>query len=225
MKSVGIELPDGQVIKSFQEGRSYKYLGILDADKFLEQKIKLNVSKEYIWKLRTVLKSKLNGRNLVCGVNTLAVSVLRYSATFVSWRKSELQDIFMEPVFIELLIRNKINHLLGVIFLSTSLWIIISFTTILWTLLNNFLIENKPSVISGDFKPNLINYTQNRPVNPFLENIWSNNFISHVTLPTRITKKSVALIDHIFTNNEHNLLAVECFPSTYNISEGIQVSN
>ena len=100
MKSVGIELPDGQVIKSFQEGRSYKYLGILDADKFLEQKIKLNVSKEYIWKLRKVLKSKLNSRNLVCGVNTWAVSVLRYSATFVSWRKSELQDIFMEPVFI-----------------------------------------------------------------------------------------------------------------------------
>ena len=225
MKSVGIELPDGQVIKSFQEGWSYKYLGILDAYKFLEQKIKLNVSKEYIWKLRKVLKSKLNSRNLVCGVNTWAVSVLRYSATFVSWRKSELQDIFMEPVFIELLIRNKINHLVGVIFLSTSLRIIISFTTILWTLLNNFLIENKPSVISGDFKPNLINYTQNRPVNPFLENILPNNFISHVTLPTRITEKSVALIDHIFTNNEHNLLAVECFPLTYDISEWIQVSN
>ena len=48
VKSVGIELPDGQVVKSFQEGGSYKYLGILDADKFLEQKIKLNVSKEYI---------------------------------------------------------------------------------------------------------------------------------------------------------------------------------
>ena len=35
-KSVGIELPDGKVIKSFQEGESCKYLGILGADKFLE---------------------------------------------------------------------------------------------------------------------------------------------------------------------------------------------
>ena len=48
VKSVGIELPDGKVIKSLQEGESYKYLGILEADKLLEQKMKLNVSKEYI---------------------------------------------------------------------------------------------------------------------------------------------------------------------------------
>ena len=31
VKSVGIELPDGKVIKSLQESESYKYLGILEA--------------------------------------------------------------------------------------------------------------------------------------------------------------------------------------------------
>ena len=92
VKSVGIEFPDGKVIKSLQEGETYKYLGILEADKFLEEKIKLNVSEEYIRRIRKVLKSKLNGRNLVHAVNTWAVSLLRYSATFVSWRKSELQE-------------------------------------------------------------------------------------------------------------------------------------
>ena len=51
----------------------------------------MNVSKEYIRRLRKILKSKLNGRNLVCGVNTWAVSLSRYTAAFVSWRKSELQ--------------------------------------------------------------------------------------------------------------------------------------
>ena len=61
------------------------------ADKFLEEKMKLNISKEYIRRLRKVLKSKLNGENLLHGVNTWAVSLLRYSAAFVSWRKSELQ--------------------------------------------------------------------------------------------------------------------------------------
>ena len=39
------------------------------------------------------MKSKLNGGNLVRGVNTWAVSLLRYAAAFVSWRKSELQAI------------------------------------------------------------------------------------------------------------------------------------
>ena len=32
VKSVGIEFPDGRVIKTLQEGESYKYLGILEAD-------------------------------------------------------------------------------------------------------------------------------------------------------------------------------------------------
>ena len=78
------------MFKSLQEGQSYKYLGILEADKFLEEKMKLNVSKEYITRIRKVLKSKVNGGNLICGVNTWVVSLLRYSAAFVSWRKSEL---------------------------------------------------------------------------------------------------------------------------------------
>ena len=86
-------VPDGKVIKLLQEGETYKYLGILQAHKFLEEKMKLNVSKEYIRRLRKVLKSKLNGAKLVRGVNTWAVSLLRYSAAFVSWRKGELQVI------------------------------------------------------------------------------------------------------------------------------------
>ena len=93
LKSVGIELPDGKVVKSLQEGESYKYLGILEADKFLEEKMKFNVSKEYIRRLRKVLKSKLNGGDLFRGDNTWEVSLLRYSEAFVSWRKSELQAI------------------------------------------------------------------------------------------------------------------------------------
>ena len=39
------------------------------------------------------MKSKLNRGNLVCGINAWAVPLLRYSAAFVSWRKSELQAI------------------------------------------------------------------------------------------------------------------------------------
>ena len=93
VKSVGIELLDGKVIKSLQEGESYKYLGILEADKFLEKKMKLNVSKEYIRRLRNVLKSKLTDGNLVRGVNTWVASLLRYSAAFATWGKRELQAI------------------------------------------------------------------------------------------------------------------------------------
>ena len=49
----------------------------------------MTVLKEYIRRLRKVLKSKLNSGNLVCGVITWALSLLRYLAAIVSWRKSE----------------------------------------------------------------------------------------------------------------------------------------
>ena len=52
--------------------------------------MKLKVSKEYFKKLKTVLKSRLNGGNLVQGVNTWAVLHLRYSAVFIGRRKCEL---------------------------------------------------------------------------------------------------------------------------------------
>ena len=48
VKLVGIELPDGRVIKSLQEGESYKYLGILEVDRFLREEMKLKVPKEYL---------------------------------------------------------------------------------------------------------------------------------------------------------------------------------
>ena len=90
-KIVKSELPDGKVIKSLQKDESYKYLGILEAERFLGEEMKLKVSKEYFRRLKKVLKSKLNGGNLVQGVNTWAVPLLRYSAAFISWGKSEFR--------------------------------------------------------------------------------------------------------------------------------------
>ena len=54
VKSVGIELPDGKVFKSLQEGESYKYLGTLEAERFLGEEMKLKVSKEYFKMLKKV---------------------------------------------------------------------------------------------------------------------------------------------------------------------------
>ena len=39
------------------------------------------------------MKSKLNGWDLVQGINTWAVSILKYSAAFIRWRKCEVQTI------------------------------------------------------------------------------------------------------------------------------------
>ena len=49
------------------------------------------------------------------------------------------------------------------------------------------------------------NTQKSRGVNQFLENILSNNFIPHITLPTKVTEKSAILNEKIFTKNyKHN---------------------
>ena len=53
--------------------------------------MKMKVSKGYFMRLKNVLKSKLTGGNLIQGVNTWAVSLLRYSTAFISRKKGELQ--------------------------------------------------------------------------------------------------------------------------------------
>ena len=52
--------------------------------------------------------------------------------------------------------------------------------------------------------------------NQFLEKILSNNFIPQITLHTRITEKTAALIDNIFTNSyKHNCNCVSGNITTY----------
>ena len=57
------------------------------------------------------------------------------------------------------------------------------------TVLEEFTLENKPSIITGHFNLNLNKYMQNTGVNQFLEKILSNNFIPQITPPTKITEK------------------------------------
>ena len=60
VKSEGIKLPDGEVMKQVgQEG--YTYLGIIELDKIKEAEMKEKITKEYKRRQRLILKSKLKG--------------------------------------------------------------------------------------------------------------------------------------------------------------------
>lgn len=89
----GIELPDGKTLKALKEGESYKYLGILEADKIKNTEMKSKVRTEYLRRVRKILQSKLNGGNLIKGINTWAVSLLRYSSAFLDWNVDELREM------------------------------------------------------------------------------------------------------------------------------------
>ena len=93
VKSDGIQLPNYKIIKSLEEGDSYKYLGVLEADKVMVNEMKDKVKKEYYGRVRKALETKLNSGNVFKAINTWAVSVVRYSAAFLGWSRLQLEEI------------------------------------------------------------------------------------------------------------------------------------
>ena len=83
VKSDGIKLPDGKEMKSLNEGDGYKYLGVTEADEIKKKEMKEKVGKEYKRRIRKILETKLSGENVIKGINTWAISLLRYSAAFL----------------------------------------------------------------------------------------------------------------------------------------------
>ena len=89
----GISLCDGSLIKAFIEGAGYKYLGMLQADQIRYTEMKEKVKAKYLRRFCKIFKTKLNGGNKIKGINTWAVSLLRYSAAFIDWNYTKLTQL------------------------------------------------------------------------------------------------------------------------------------
>ena len=92
-RSEGIQLPNDELIKNIEEGEGYKYLGILESDGFKNTEMKEKIRKEYLRRIKKILKSKLNSGNVVAAINSRAVAVIRYGAGLIKWTKDELRTI------------------------------------------------------------------------------------------------------------------------------------
>ena len=85
----GMELPNQDKIRTLEEKETYKYLGILEADTIKQVDMKEKVMKEYLRRTRKLLETKLCSRSLIKGINTWAVSLVRYSGLFLKWTRKE----------------------------------------------------------------------------------------------------------------------------------------
>ena len=83
----GIELPNQDKIRTLAENETYKYLGILEADTIRQVEMKNKIEKEYLSRTRKLLETKLSSRNLIKGINTWAVLLIRYSGPFLKWTR------------------------------------------------------------------------------------------------------------------------------------------
>ena len=98
---------NGQTIKEVDD-EGYKYLGILELDKFKEREMKDIFRTEYLRRFKLVMKSQLNGKNKIKAANNWAVSLTRYRARTIKWNKEELQEI--DRKFRKIMTMNKELH-------------------------------------------------------------------------------------------------------------------
>ena len=83
--TVGIQLPDENNIKDIDE-TGYKYLGIIEGEEIKHQEMKEEIKKEYLKRLKAMLKSKLNSGSTGKAINSWAMPVIRNSVGIVDWK-------------------------------------------------------------------------------------------------------------------------------------------
>ena len=87
-----MELPNQEKIRTLGENETYKYLGILEVDTTKQMEMKDKIQKEYYRRTRKLLETKLSCRNLIKGINTWVVTLVRYSGPFLKWTWDELKQ-------------------------------------------------------------------------------------------------------------------------------------
>ena len=89
----GMELPNHDKIRTLGENETYKCLGILDADTIKQVEMKDKILNEYLRRTRKLPETKLSSINLIKGINTWAVLLVRYSGPFLKWTRDELKQM------------------------------------------------------------------------------------------------------------------------------------
>ena len=80
-------------IRTFGKKETYKYFGILEADTIKQIEMKDKIKKQYLRRTRKLLETKLSVRNPIKGINTWAVSLVRYLGLLLKWTREELKQM------------------------------------------------------------------------------------------------------------------------------------
>ena len=78
-----MELPNQDKIRTLGEKKTYKYLDILEADTIKQVEMKDQIQKEYLRRTRKLLETKVSCRDLIKGINTWTVPLVRYTGPFL----------------------------------------------------------------------------------------------------------------------------------------------
>ena len=65
----------------------------MQSNQVLCNEMKEKVRAEYKRRVKKVLRSELNGGNMISAINTWAVPLIRYSAPFLEWQRDEIKEM------------------------------------------------------------------------------------------------------------------------------------
>lgn len=80
-------------IRQLNLDETYKYLGMEENEGVRHKLVKEKVKKEYIRRVRSVLKTQLSAKNKISAIGALAVPVLQYGFAVLDWNITEIRAL------------------------------------------------------------------------------------------------------------------------------------
>lgn len=84
---------DERDIEQLQPDELYKYLGMMQSKKTEHSKIKDEITKNFSTRLKKLMKTHLNSRNLTKAINTFAIPILTYSFGIINWSNTDIEAL------------------------------------------------------------------------------------------------------------------------------------
>lgn len=92
-EETNVEMLDGETVGNLTRDETYKYLGFQQNTRLDHTVIKKHLREEYQHRLRLLLRTNLNSKNLFKAINTFAVPILTYSFGIIKWTETDLEGV------------------------------------------------------------------------------------------------------------------------------------
>jgi hypothetical protein len=84
---------DADTMEAMNEDDVYKYLGHMQSKQISHTQMKQKLGKEYLNRTKSILKTKLNGKNTIKAINTYATPVLTFSYGIPKWTPTDSENL------------------------------------------------------------------------------------------------------------------------------------
>ena len=91
-KCGSITLDEHSVIDEMENTDVYKYLGVLESDNIKHNEMKTITLEKFKKKLKTILKTDLNAKNIMIAINEFVNPVLTYTYGIVNWTEQDIKS-------------------------------------------------------------------------------------------------------------------------------------